>query len=150
MATTGINNDQKQDEAIHQLNLRNTRLRKRLVSFFQDHPGFAFSENEIRQELHASFDRTTVYRTIKTLLRKVFIHKIVCENGMMRYALNESRNEQMPHVHFQCMQCQRVFCLQECKVQTPNLPDAFEAESYQFLVKGNCHRCPDCSNNNQT
>lgn len=143
MTSTDSNNDEKQNEAVHQLHLRNTRLRKRLVTFFQDNPGLAFSENEIRQELNSAFDRTTVYRTIKTLLEKVFIHKIVCENGMLRYALNENKNEHLPHVHFQCMQCQRVFCLKECKVQTPELPDAFEAQSYQFLVKGNCHHCPD-------
>lgn len=145
MVSKDSNNDQKQNEAVHQLNIRTTQMRKRLVTFFMDNPGLAFSENEIRQEMGSEFDRTTVYRTIKTLLKKVFIHKIVCENGMLRYALNDNKNEHPPHVHFQCMQCQRVFCLKECKVQTPSLPETFEAQSYQFLVKGNCHHCPDCS-----
>ncbi len=87
MTSSDSNNDEKQNEAVHRLHFRNTRLGKRLVTFFQKNPGLAFSENEIRQELDVVFDRTTVYRTIKTLLEKVFIHKIVCKNGMLRYAL---------------------------------------------------------------
>ena len=147
MAVEKSNNDKKRNEAVRQLDIRNTQMRQRLVTFFQDNPGLAFSENEIRQELDPAFDRTTVYRTIKTLLEKVFIHQIVCENGVLKYALNEKKDNYLPHVHFQCVQCQRVYCLKECKVQTPELPDAFEAQSYQFLVKGNCHHCPDCINN---
>lgn len=144
MVFENSNNAKKRNEAVRELDIRNTQMRQRLVTFFQDNPGLGFSENEIRQELDAAFDRTTVYRTIKTLLEKVFIHKIVCENGMLKYALNEKKDDYLPHVHFQCVQCQRVFCLKECKVQTPELPDAFEAQSYQFLIKGNCHHCPDC------
>jgi len=127
---------------VHELDLRNTRLRDNMVAFFKERPGLGYSENEIKQMLESPNDRTTIYRTIKTLLKKVFIHKIVCENGVLKYALNDSKSD-FDHAHFQCNQCEKVICLKETRVQNPKLPEPFEAEACYFLIRGNCRKCPD-------
>jgi Fur family transcriptional regulator, ferric uptake regulator len=144
MASGGLTKNSKDKNAVHQLDLRNTRLRDGMIKFFKENPGLAFSENEIKQILNSQHDRTSIYRTIKTLLKKVFIHKIVCENGVLKYALSESKNNLHSHVHFQCTRCEKVFCLKDCTIHKPALPEAFEPESYYFLVKGNCRNCIDC------
>lgn len=139
-----MKNGKKNENHVHQLDLRNTRLREGMVSFFKERPGLAFSESEIKEMLNLPHDRTTIYRTIKTLLNKVFIHKIVCENGILKYALSESKINVHSHVHFQCTQCEKVFCLNESIVQKPILPESFEAEDCYFLVKGSCRNCINC------
>ena len=146
MANDHLGNEESR-KMIKQLNLRNTRLRDEVLKHFKLNVGIAFSENELRESVGVSCDRTTIYRTIKILLQKAVIHRIICESGMLKYALNEA--EPLPHVHFQCVQCQRVFCLNDYKVNPPHLPEEFEAQSYQFLVKGNCHHCPECPKNNR-
>jgi Fur family transcriptional regulator, ferric uptake regulator len=108
---------------VHELDLRNTRLRDNMVTFVKERPGLGYSENEIKQMLESPNDRTTIYRTIKALLKKVFIHKIVCENGVLKYALNDSTDD-FSHAHFQCNQCEKVICLKEplCKIPSCQNP----------------------------
>jgi Fur family ferric uptake transcriptional regulator len=142
MDSARMPHQEQKEPVVQHLDLRHTRLRDGVITIFNANPNRAFSENEIRQELSSACDRVTLYRTIKTLLSKVFIHKIVCEDGVLKYALNESKNDS--HAHFQCTRCEKVFCMRECTIPTPVLPQEFEPESYQFLVKGNCRKCVDC------
>lgn len=88
---------------VHELDLRNTRLRDNMVAFVKERSGLEYSESEIKQMLESPNDQTAIYRTIKSLLKKVYIHKIVCENGVLKYALNDSKDG-FNHAHFQCNQ----------------------------------------------
>lgn len=132
---------EKNETLISSLNLRKTRVRKGIANLFANNPATAFSENEILHHLDLNCDRTSVYRTIKTLLKKAFIHKILCENGATKYALSEDNSGHSTHVHFQCNQCQKVFCLTNSRIEIPKLPQNFQAESCYFLVQGNCLQC---------
>jgi len=142
MASNQPSNEESK-RMIRQLKLRSTPLRDELLKIFNKNIGIGFSENELKESISVPCDRTTVYRTIKILLEKAFIHKIICENGILKYAV--SKTEPVPHIHFQCVKCQRVFCLNDYKIQTPQLPKEYEAQSYHLLVKGNCHHCPECN-----
>ena len=48
----------------------------------------ALSENEIRERLAGNYDRTTFYRSFKTLEEHKIIHKIVVDNQLVKYALD--------------------------------------------------------------
>lgn len=139
---------EKQDKVVHQLSLRNTRLRDEVVTHFTDNAGRAFSENELKQVVCSPCDRTTIYRTIKTLLQKKFIHKVVCENGVLKYALTPTEASTANHVHFECTTCEKVFCLKEYSLPLPRLPELFNAESFHMLIKGSCKECERCPSKN--
>lgn len=122
------------------LGMRITPLRNGLIDLFQNNPGVAFSEAELNDVSGRSFDRTTVYRTIRTLLKKVFIHKIVCEDGVLKYALNDKRIASN-HPHFQCTVCDQVKCLHDQHIKEHRLPRGYEAMQVDLLIRGVCADC---------
>lgn len=106
--------------------------------------GSALSEPEIRDRLGYNYDRTTVYRTLKSFLSQNVIHSISLEGGEVRYALTPQHDRPHPgshHVHFYCNHCNGVFCISHKAFETPPLPQDFEPESFDLLVHGKCKNC---------
>ena len=99
------------------------------------------------QDLEAAFekaDRITLYRTLKTFEEKGLIHSIEDGTGITKYALCEEGCVCAPedlHVHFYCNSCKETFCLPKSKVPDVPLPERFQAEEANLLVKGLCSRC---------
>ncbi|MCU4158337.1 transcriptional repressor [Carboxylicivirga sp. A043] len=103
--------------------------------------GQALSETEIRERLSGDFDRTTFYRSFKTLHEHQIIHKIVVDNQLTKYALDNSVTNKKPHAHFYCDQCQAVKCLDNIPVQNYQLPQGYTNNETEVLIKGTCCQC---------
>ncbi len=128
----------------NELGIRTTPLRDELTSLFLNHPGVAFSETEINDMVDGKFDRTSIYRSVKTLLEKVFIHKIICENGVLKYAHPQQHDVVIHHPHFQCTPGGKVSCLEEYPIAPVPLPTGYNAHTINLLVRGNCsHSHPE-------
>lgn len=95
--------------------LRSTPGRAAILDAFLIH-NYALSHGDLEKEVPATFDRVTVYRTLKTFLDKGLIHKVLDGEGGMKYALcNEActtANHHHDHVHFKCTKCGQTNCLQ--------------------------------------
>lgn len=118
------------------LGIRVTPLRDDLIGLFLNNPGIAFSEHELNEYVQGEFDRTSVYRSIKILLEKFFIHKIICENGVLKYALTQPGKIVRNHPHFQCTRCGTVTCLSEQDVPALALPEEYQVASINLLIRG--------------
>ena len=62
----------------------------------------------------------------------------------MRYELchNTGTEEHSDHhPHFFCRQCKRTFCMDHLPMPAIDLPEGYEMESVNFVIKG---LCPDC------
>lgn len=105
--------------------------------------GSALSEAEIRAQLPQHFDRTTIYRTLKSFLEQDVIHSIALEGGDVRYAVtrNKERQSEQFHAHFYCDSCSSVYCLSRASFEPPEMPEGFVARGYDLLVNGTCSRC---------
>lgn len=101
----------------------------------------ALSENEIKDNLSQNYDRTTFYRSFKTLLKKNIIHKIVVDKKTVKYAIDNSISEKHEHAHFYCTECGNVKCMDSVIVKTPNLPDGYIAKETEVIIKGICQNC---------
>ncbi len=101
----------------------------------------ALSENEIRERLAGNYDRTTFYRSFKTLEEHNIIHKIVVNNQLVKYALNNSVTHKNEHTHFFCNKCQSVKCMDDVPVQKYQLPDGYSDNKTEVLIKGTCANC---------
>lgn len=121
-------------------NLKRTACREGILSvmFDSDRP---ISENEIREELSGRFDRTTFYRSFKTLLEKSIIHKIVVDNQLVKYALDNSITKKHKHAHFYCKKCDTVICLDSVPFEEPQVPNGFEVSETEVIIKGLCNNC---------
>jgi Fur family ferric uptake transcriptional regulator len=101
----------------------------------------ALSENEIRDRLTGNFDRTTFYRSFKTLVQHKIIHKIIVDNQLVKYALDNSVTKKQEHAHFYCFECQLVKCLDEVPIQRYRLPDDYAESETEVIIKGTCAKC---------
>jgi Fur family ferric uptake transcriptional regulator len=103
--------------------------------------GQALSENEIRERLNGDFDRTTFYRSFKTLHQNHIIHKIVVDNQLTKYAIDNSVTNKEAHAHFYCSQCQIVTCMESIPIQNVQLPKGYTNNETEVLIKGTCCEC---------
>lgn len=127
------------NKIIVDLEMPGTSCRKEVVQMFIENRGVAFSESEIKNRLKGEFDRTTIYRTVKTLIQKNFIHQVICDHGILKYALNNDKSQE-DHPHFQCIECNKVFCLKET-FKSINPPSGYVVQHQYVLIKGHCIKC---------
>ena len=105
------------------------------------HEKFAVSEEEIKQKVEGNYDRTTFYRSFKTLIEKNIIHKIVVDNQLVKYAITESSRVSQNHVHFYCNQCGMVECMPDAEINFPPLPAGYRQVETELIIKGYCNNC---------
>jgi len=123
--------------------LRATPNREEILHLFLL-KNYALSHSDIEKEIDNSLDRVTVYRTLKTFLDKGLIHKVLDDEGSLKYALcKEACNlaeHHHDHVHFKCTKCGQTSCL-NVNVPTIKLPKGYEVNEVNLLIQGICERC---------
>ncbi len=125
--------------------VKKTTPRVALIQALQT-AGRPLSEHEIKEQMGELYDRVTFYRSIQTLSRSGIIHRIVADNVMVKYALNQCENghqHQVDHAHFYCRECHNLFCLKNIKLQSLNLPAGFVDEEHDLVIRGTCEQCND-------
>ena len=128
------------EELLHSHKLRRTTCRQGIIDILAN-ASEALTENEIKLMLDNHHDRTTIYRSFKTLLENDLIHKIVLDNQLVKYALNPKSQTRNEHVHFYCKQCEKLVCIIPDSFQGITLPVGFEASETEVIVKGTCKKC---------
>ncbi|MBN1820668.1 MAG: transcriptional repressor [Prolixibacteraceae bacterium] len=127
-------------EILSSFNLKRTSCREGIIEVIMNAKN-ALSENEIRTHLSGNYDRTTFYRSFKTLEENHIIHKIVIDNYLVKYALDNSVTHKKEHAHFYCNKCQSVQCLDDVQVEEPVLPEGYNGACTEVLIKGVCASC---------
>jgi Fur family transcriptional regulator, ferric uptake regulator len=127
-------------EILHKHNLVRTSCRQNIIETVAE-SGHAVSEEEIKQKVEGTYDRTTFYRSFKTLIENNIIHKIVVDNQLVKYALSENKPVNEKHIHFYCNRCGIVECLPDTEINTPKLPAGYTQVETELIVKGYCNKC---------
>ena len=123
--------------------LRLTPTRQEVLHLFlrRDH---ALSHSDIEKEIKNDLDRVTVYRTLKTFLDKGLIHKVLDDEGGMKYALCTEtcsvKGHHHEHVHFKCTRCSQTHCL-NVEIPAVKLPKGYQPDEMNLLIQGICDRC---------
>jgi Fur family transcriptional regulator, ferric uptake regulator len=124
--------------------LRSTDCRSAILEIFL-HKNFALSHSDIENKISDSYDRVTVYRTLKTFLDKGIIHKVLDDSGSTKYALCRehctSAHHNHEHVHFKCIDCGLTNCLDDIEVPAIKLPQGYKILEVNLLVQGVCKKC---------
>ena len=123
--------------------LRSTPSRQEILHLFL-RKDYALSHGDIEKEINNALDRVTVYRTLKTFLDKGLIHKVLDDEGSLKYALcNEACNaagHHHNHVHFKCTVCGQTNCL-NVEIPPVKLPKGYKPEELNLLIQGICESC---------
>jgi Fur family ferric uptake transcriptional regulator len=125
---------------LHEHNLVRTSSREGIIRAILD-AGRPLSEQEIRDKVTGNYDRSTYYRSFKTLEEKHIIHSIVIDHKTALYALDPIIAGNTNHAHFYCEKCNRLRCLEDHIVKNPDLPDGFKANTTEMIIKGFCADC---------
>ncbi|WP_079688467.1 Fur family transcriptional regulator [Ohtaekwangia koreensis] len=131
------------DRLLKTFRLRSTPSRQEILHLFLN-KDYALSHGDIEKEINNELDRVTVYRTLKTFLDKGLIHKVLDDEGSLKYALcNDACSKtghHHDHVHFKCTSCGQTNCL-EIEVPVVKLPKGYRASEVNLLIQGICERC---------
>jgi Fe2+ or Zn2+ uptake regulation protein len=122
---------------------RNTKT-KQLVMDVLERSESALCHENIEKQLSGQLDRVTIYRILQGFCSDGAVHKISGENGKTYYALchncsHERHNDN--HLHFRCVGCETIFCMDEPVLIAP-LPPEYEMLEASCIVSG---YCPGCS-----
>jgi Fur family ferric uptake transcriptional regulator len=124
--------------------LRTTQTRQEILHLFL-RSDYALSHGDIEKEVESSLDRVTVYRTLKTFLDKGLIHKVLDDEGSLKYALcNEAcsvAGHHHNHVHFTCTECGQTNCLPNVEIPSVKLPKGYKPKEINLLIQGVCEAC---------
>lgn len=90
-----------------------------------------------------TLDRSSVFRTLNVFSDNDLVHCIDDGSGSLKYEVcrREHHCAQDMHAHFLCTRCGRLYCLDNVAIPSISLPNAFEANSYNFVIKGICASC---------
>lgn len=133
-----------QTELLKEHHLRSTSSRAAILSLFlQDNRALSYSD--IEEKIDATYDRVTVYRTLKTFLDSGMIHKVLDDGGSLRYALCDNTcstsEHHHEHVHFKCTSCGQTSCLDQVAIPSIQLPKGYSATELNLLIQGVCDKC---------
>lgn len=134
-------------EVLNNRDLKRTSCREGIIEVIMS-ADQALSEEEIREQLSGNYDRTTFYRSFKTLEEHKIVHRIVIDHQIVKYALDNSITQKEEHAHFYCNSCQSVKCLETVPIQEVKLPDGYTHIETEILIKGECSTCKSCIDKN--
>jgi Fur family transcriptional regulator, ferric uptake regulator len=131
------------DRLLKTFKMRSTPSRQEILQLFL-RKDYALSHGDIEKEISSALDRVTVYRTLRTFLDKGLIHKVLDDEGSLKYALcKEACNtveHHHNHVHFKCTKCGQTNCL-NVEIPLVKLPVGYAGLEQNLLIQGICARC---------
>ena len=103
------------------------------------------SLSELEYEI-LSIDKSGIFRTLSLFREHHLVHVLEDGGDGVRYELCHSHDDHQEdddqHVHFYCERCHRTFCLNHTPIPHVSLPEGYEPQSINYMVKG---LCPECS-----
>lgn len=124
--------------------LRFTASRGAILSLFLQN-AHALSYADIEKAVAAAYDRVTVYRTLKAFVERGVLHKVLDDDGGLKYALCSDHcaeaDHHHEHVHFKCLACGQTSCLEDVSIPSVSLPLGYQISELNLLIQGRCNRC---------
>lgn len=125
--------------------IRPTRVRREILSLFFK-ADYALSHADIVHDLCNQFDRVTIYRALKLFADHGLIHRVMDDSGAAKFACPFSENSQTDeicgeHLHFKCVTCGHIYCLNEIDRDDLDLPGEYKFLSINLTAKGICKTC---------
>lgn len=87
-------------------------------------------------------DRSSIFRALRLFSEHHLLHEIDDGSGIQKYCICRCEGDtHMGHIHFTCTQCGHTFCLENIAIPSIALPEDFEVDEMEFVVKGKCPQC---------
>jgi len=128
---------------------RNTPTKEAVLAVLSK-SGKAMSQDSIEMEIDIAINRATIYRVLNRFCDDGVLHKIVAEDGIQYFALNDNQAEKTiehNHLHFRCVKCKAIECLHgEVNFSIPN---GYLVEDVNCILTGVCKDCLNSKSKNK-
>jgi Fur family transcriptional regulator, ferric uptake regulator len=136
-------NDFQLEDLLDKHNLKKTAPRLRVLSLLASRQ-VATSQPDL-EEVIEDVDRATLYRILNAFEEKGIIHKVFDLHGTANYALCHSdckeNHHHDEHLHFNCINCNKVYCLDDLDLPPIKLPAGFSSNGFTLSATGICPSC---------
>lgn len=91
--------------------------------------------------------KSSIFRVLNLFLDHHIVHGIEDGSSSLKYELCHGEDHHSlsdMHVHFYCEKCHSTFCFEGTPIPPVTMPDGFEMESINYMIKGHCPKCRDC------
>ena len=98
---------------------------------------------ELEVDTHP-MDKSSIFRVLNLFVKRHVVHAIEDGSGILKYEVCHGGTEctvNDMHVHFHCLECGQTFCLEAIHIPEIGLPEGFEVDSVNYVVKGLCPKC---------
>lgn len=103
------------------------------------HKTFTLQDMEERM---LQMDRSSIFRALRLFTDHHLLHEIDDGTGFQKYCVCRCEGEKhLNHIHFSCKKCGRTYCLEEYAIPIVSLPEGYEMEEAEYVVKGLCPAC---------
>ncbi len=99
---------------------------------------------DLESRLGYTMDKASIFRVLELFAQKEVVHVIDDGSRSQKYEICHGHGHHSiadQHVHFYCEICKETFCIESMKVPMVQLPEGFESQSVNYVVKGICPRC---------
>lgn len=105
------------------------------------HKTTAFALKDV-EEWMPEMDRSSIFRTLRLFAEHHLLHEVDDGMGQCKYCLCRCEGEEHHgHVHFTCIKCGRTYCLSDQPIPPIRLPENFEMQEVEYVIKGICKNC---------
>lgn len=127
---------------------RNTTISSNVLSELEcsDSPLSVAQILDILEKKGLNPNKTTIYRIMDKLVQKRAVTEVTVRNGASYYEFSNGHH----HHHFICNNCDAVYCLDACHVESHHinlkalLPNKnFKIQSHDFNLYGICEPCSE-------
>lgn len=107
------------------------------------HKQSAFSLKDVEEWL-PDMDRSSIFRTLRLFTEHHLLHELDDGMGQCKYCLCRCEDEHHHgHVHFTCLKCGRTYCFADQLIPPVPMPQNFQMQEVEYLVKGICEACQE-------
>lgn len=134
--------DISDEQSLDNAGVRVTAVRLLIWRHVRHHFTGAFSLADLEAAL-PTVDRSTLFRTLTVLTDAHLLHEIDDGTGSQKYCVchHDDTRHCLGHVHLTCRMCHRTFCLPNVRIPQVILPQGFQPEETEYVVKGVCAEC---------
>lgn len=129
---------------LRKYDLRKTPVRLATLQLFLE-ASHALAHSDIESHFEHEIDRVTIYRTLTTFEEKGLIHKAYDGGEAIKYAICkdhcEAHDHNDDHLHFNCLNCGKTYCLEGYPVPDIDIPNGFQVSELYLFAKGTCEEC---------
>ena len=87
-------------------------------------------------------DRSSIFRALRLFAEHHLLHEIDDGSGQQKYCVCRCTNSQhLNHIHFTCLKCGQTYCLEDYQIPLVQLPEGFDMEDAEYVIKGVCPHC---------